>query len=217
MQVGSIVYRASGDSGVVMESTVHRDGFVSVLWECSDSITETRIRELSLQPTSSPNSRNSGARVERTSSSLSLEEKLEILTCVGTPEQQDHVKELLSQIGGDDSTMGRQVMEGMVDQLLQGLEGRSSSSSPITVDKVRTKLSLLGDDDPRMKAMAEDQALENMGPEQLATLNGMIDMALSSQGLNGGSNIPEVEISKDFPETSILKYYGKRPEGNFAR
>lgn len=216
MEVGSVVYRASGDSGVVMESAVHNEGFVSVLWESSDSITETSIAELSLHPTSNTGPRNAGNT--NNSSSLSLNEKLQILTGLGNPEQREQLKQLMSQVGSldDGDSMERRAIEGMVDQLLQGAEGRSTSS-PVSVEALRAKLSMLAADDPQMLAMSKDQALDSMSPEQLADLNQMLDLALSSRGFSKESNVTEVEISSDFPDTSILKYFGKRPDARFAR
>ena len=109
----------------------------------------------------------------------------------------------------------------MIDQTMQGLhiEGRSVTSST-PVESLRAKIALLGDEDPRMLDMVKDKKLDVMSQSQIATIE---DHSLAARGIavggdRGCDNDAVLSISSDFPDTSVLKYFGRRPEGVcFAR
>lgn len=69
-----------------MESEIKREGFVSVLWESSDDITDMPFSELTLQRNSSP---VGSPRESSGSSLLSLKDKIQILASIGSPDDQD--------------------------------------------------------------------------------------------------------------------------------
>jgi hypothetical protein len=224
MNVGSVVYGDSGGSGVIMESTVKRDGFVSVLWESSDRVMETPLSQLTLGGESSQIA--SGTGTSNSNSFLRLKEKMQILANIGGPEQnEEQMKQLNCLPDMLEHMDAEQVrgLESMIDEALHKLGGgggggdaltlaSSSTSSPFSssVDTLRAKLALLGEDDPRMLQMATDDALDRMTSDQIASVEAMVDMSLEG-------NVTQVEISTDFPESSILKYFGTRPDGRFAR
>jgi hypothetical protein len=245
MEVGSVVYRAGagagaggeGMSGMVMEPEVaHKPGFVDVLWEGAEGVRQTSISELSLQPVSvsvsesapesvsesAPESVNApvvvagaGAGGAGTGTSLSLEEKLQILNGVGSPAQLEQVREVLGSSGLTEDPAQRQQLEGIVDLLLQDAEGMPArTSSCLSLEEVRTKLALISIADPELGAALKTTNLDTMNPEQLAKLNAALD---SSQQPRRTTNYTEVDISTDFPDSSMLKYFGQRTDAPFAR
>jgi hypothetical protein len=237
IEVGSVVYRAGagaggeGTSGMVMEPEVaHKPGFVDVLWEGAEGVRQTSISELSLQPLSvsvsvsesAPESVNApvvvagaGAGGAGTGTSLSLEEKLQILNGVGSPAQLEQVREVLGSSGLTEDPAQRQQLEGIVDLLLQDAEGMPArTSSCLSLEEVRTKLALISIADPELGAALKTTNLDTMNPEQLAKLNAALD---SSQQPRRTTNYTEVDISTDFPDSSMLKYFGQRTDAPFAR
>jgi hypothetical protein len=239
MEVGSVVYRAGagaggeGTSGMVMEPEVaHKPGFVDVLWEGAEGVRQTSISELSLQPVSvsvsvseaAPESVTgtgtspvvvAGAGGAGTGTSLSLEEKLQILNGVGSPAQLEQVQEVLGSSELTEDPVQRQQLEGIVDLLLQDAEGRPvQTSSCLSLEEVRTKLALMSIADPELGAALKNTNLDTMNPEQLAKLNAALD---SSQQPRRTTNYTEVDISTDFPDSSMLKYFGQRTDAPFAR
>lgn len=222
MDVGSVVYRVSGGptAGVIMESSVQTEGLVSVLWESSDECQLTPISELTLHqraitPTGSP---IGGSR----SSSLSLKDKMQIISSMGSPDDQKHFisPDMLDQLNAEQL----QEIENMADQALSGL-GLKAANSSTSMETLRAKLEMLGDDDPRMLDMARDEKLAGMSSDQIATVEAMVDQALAARGMaltgseEGDDTGPNSKnIFTDLPESSILKYFGTRPNGvRFAR
>jgi hypothetical protein len=195
IEVGSVVYRAGagaggeGTSGMVMEPEVaHKPGFVDVA--------------------------GAGAGGAGTGTSLSLEEKLQILNGVGSPAQLEQVWEVLGSSGLANDPAQRQQLEGIVDLLLQDAEQRpvDRRSCVTSVKEVRMKLAMLAATDPKYDSLSTHANIDTMSSDRLATLNALLDDAL-----HRNSRGAVMKISNDFPVSSILKYFGQRPDTTFAR
>ena len=242
IEVGSVVYRAGagagpggeGTSGMVMEPEVaHKPGFVDVLWEGAEGVRQTSISELSLQPVpvsvsvseSAPETVTgtgtmnapvavAGAGGAGTGTSLSLEEKLQVLNGVGSPAQLEQVREVLGSSGLTNDPAQRQQLEGIVDLLLQDAEQRpvDRRSCVTSVKEVRMKLAMMAATDPKYDSLSTHANIDTMSSDRLATLNALLDDAL-----HRNSRGAVVKISNDFPVSSILKYFGQRPDTTFAR
>ena len=205
--VGTVVYRSSGGSGVVMESAVKRDGIVSVLWEDADDITETPLNELMPIGEALRSSMQ-----EDNGDTLTLKEKVEIMMGLGILEEIQEFKQLgiSPQLIEELNHEQRRNMESILDQRLCR-EASGYEPSCASFGTLRSKLSLLGQSDPQFLDFAREGALELLSSDQIATIEAMMDQSLTTE------DITPVELSSDFPESSILKYFGIRPICPFAR
>jgi hypothetical protein len=102
-----------------------------------------------------------------------------------------------------------------VDLLLQDAEQRPidrRSRVSTSVKEVRMKLAMLVATDPKYDSLSTHANIDTMSSDRLATLNALLDDAL-----HRNSRGAVMKISNDFPVSSILKYFGQRPDTTFAR
>ena len=109
---------------------------------------------------------------------------------------------------------------GTAPVVVAGAGGAGTGTSPrsrISVEEVRMNLELMSIVDPELCELKEIIDLDTMSSEQLEQFNQLLASTQDPASNGTDYKLPEIEISTDFPESSILKYFGQRPEAPFAR
>ena len=104
--------------------------------------------------------------------------------------------------------------------VVAGAGGAGTGTSPrsrISVEEVRMNLELMSIVDPELCELKEIIDLDTMSSEQLEQFNQLLASTQDPASNGTDYKLPEIDISTDFPESSILKYFGQRPEAPFAR
>ena len=104
--------------------------------------------------------------------------------------------------------------------VVAGAGGAGTGTSPrsrISVEEVRMNLELMSIVDPELCELKENIDLDTMSSEQLEQFNKLLASTQDPASNGTDYKLPEIDISTDFPESSILKYFGLRPEAPFAR